>query len=68
MKRHLLPISLIIAVSVAIYSNTLQNGFVYDDYLTIVDNAIIKNLDNLSALFNRDIYRAGDVVSNNDLT
>src|SRR3990170_234264 len=47
---HLISISLILIISIAIYSNTLKNGFVYDDAKTIVNNTLIKNLDNLPKL------------------
>ena len=48
--HHILSVSLILIISIAIYSNTLKNGFVYDDAKTIVNNTLIKNLDNLPKL------------------
>lgn len=50
MKRHILPILLIATISIALYANTLKNGFVYDDEYTIVNNALIKDLHNLPIL------------------
>lgn len=56
MKRHLLPILFIVTISITIYANTLKNGFVYDDKYTIVDNILIKDISNLTALFDRNAY------------
>lgn len=56
MKRHLLPILFIVTISVTLYANTLKNGFVYDDKYTIVDNILIKDISNLTALFDRNGY------------
>ena len=55
---HLISISLILVISIAIYSNTLKNGFVYDDAKTIVNNTLIKTINNLPKLFNRTDYFA----------
>lgn len=56
MKPHLLPILFIVTISLAIYVNTLKNGFVYDDKLTIVENTFIKDLGNLPMLFESKGY------------
>jgi tetratricopeptide (TPR) repeat protein len=56
--RNLLSIFIIIIISIAIYSNTLKNGFVYDDEFTIVNNTLIKNINNLPKLFSRTDYFA----------
>ena len=63
MKRHVFPILLIVAGSIALYANTLQNGFVYDDEETIVNNTLIWSLDNLPLLFNKTAYfgRSGEM-------
>lgn len=65
MKRHVLPIFLIISISTALYSNTLNNGFVYDDALVIVNNAFIKDIHNLSGLlrFEKDYYPLSGEIS-----
>lgn len=65
MKRHVLPILLIISISTALYSNTLNNGFVYDDALVIVNNAFIKDIHNLSGLlrFEKDYYSLSGEIS-----
>ncbi len=54
--RHFLSILLIAIISISIYSNTLKNGFVYDDESTIVKNTLIKDLDNISKLFKNKEY------------
>lgn len=58
MKRHIWPVLLIAITAIALYSNTLNNSFVYDDSITVVDNTFIKSLSNLSGLFKPDIYFA----------
>lgn len=44
------------AISLAVYANTLSNGFVYDDKTTIIENDLIKELNNLPGLLNRWRY------------
>lgn len=63
MKRHNFPILLIATISIAIYANTLKNGFVFDDEATIVNNTLIKNLNNLPKLFEKKEYfaRSGEL-------
>jgi len=39
---HICKILLIAVLSIALYANTLKNGFVYDDGNTVVNNAFIK--------------------------
>lgn len=56
MKRHVLPISLILVISFALYANTLKNDFLLDDYDTVVNNSLITNFHNLPELFNKDSY------------
>ena len=59
--HHLLYISLILIISIAIYSNTLKNGFVYDDRFTIVENIFIKDWKNLPELFSKTYFsRSGE--------
>lgn len=55
---HFLLISLIITSSLAIYSNTLKNGFVGDDKGTITNNSLIKDIHNLPKLFEKREYFA----------
>ncbi|KPK28219.1 MAG: hypothetical protein AMJ61_03210 [Desulfobacterales bacterium SG8_35_2] len=52
----LLPVLIIAAVSIAVYANTLFNGFVYDDYPQIVDNYGLRDLGNLPRVFFEDVW------------
>jgi tetratricopeptide (TPR) repeat protein len=48
-KRSLPVIFLILLTGIVVYANSFQVPFVFDDHWTIVNNAIIKNLDNFFA-------------------
>src|SRR3989338_2023301 len=61
--HHILSISLILLISIAIYSNTLKNGFVYDDEFTVVNNTLIKNFSNLSKLFTKEYFTTSAEMS-----
>jgi len=51
-----LPIAVLVFISLAVYANSLSNGFVFDDYAVIVENKHLKNLsDSLPAFFS-DAY------------
>lgn len=54
MKRNSLTISLVIAISIAIYANSLQNGFVMDDWGYIVYSKFIKDWHNIFTFFTTD--------------
>lgn len=54
--QRLFPILFIIITSMIIYANTFNNGFVYDDQVTIVNNILIKNLGNISKLFQLEYF------------
>lgn len=49
-------ILIIFAISIFIYSNTLKNGFVYDDEDTIVNNQFIRDLHNLPYLAGKNYF------------
>lgn len=54
---HFLSIALLIVFSIIIYANTLKNGFVFDDFGTIVNNNhLIKNPGKFSILINQKEY------------
>lgn len=55
-RARLNSILIVIIVACAVYANTLRNGFVYDDLLTVVGNAFIKDAANLPSLFDRYSY------------
>ncbi len=61
--HHLISISLILLISIAIYSNTLKNGFVYDDEFTVVNNTLIKNFSNISKLFTKEYFTTSAEMS-----
>ena len=60
-RRHLLFVLIIIAISFIVYFNTLKNGFVYDDSWEIVNNNWIQNLSNLFSSCHR--YRLTETVT-----
>lgn len=54
---HLFYIAIPVLLSLAVYANSLSNGFVYDDYATIIDNKHIGNLlKSLPSLFDRSYF------------
>ena len=54
---HLLPVIILALVSLLVYFNSLTNGFVYDDYDTIVENKHIQHpWKSLPSLFNRSYF------------
>lgn len=55
-RSHLNSILIVIMAACAVYANTLRNGFVYDDLLTVIGNAFIKDAANLPSLFDRYSY------------
>ena len=56
--RNLLPIAVLVIISLAVYHNSLSNGFVFDDYAVIVENKHIKDLsNNLPSFFNNSYFK-----------
>lgn len=53
--RHI-AISIILAVSVAVYLNTLSNDFVYDDTVQVLQNPWIKDVKFIPAIFTSDVW------------
>ena len=54
---HLLPVAILVLVSLVVYFNSLTNGFVYDDYATIVENKYIQHPgQSLPSLFSRSYF------------
>jgi hypothetical protein len=45
------------AMAIAVYVTALHNPFVYDDYHTVIDNASIRSVTNLRAVFWHDVTR-----------
>ena len=57
-QKGLLPIVILVIVGLAVYINSLSNGFVYDDLVVIVENKYIKNpLENLPSLVTKSYYK-----------
>ena len=55
-KSYIFPVLIIATLAIGLYLNTLKNGFVYDDVLTVVNNTFIKSFDNLPLLFDKTAY------------
>ena len=49
--KKLIPYLLIISITITIYSNTLSAEFVFDDYKTIINNRLIRNLTNIQDIW-----------------
>src|SRR5262245_29686114 len=45
------------AMAISVYVNALHNPFVYDDYHTVIENASIRSVANLRAIFWHDVTR-----------
>ena len=50
------PILIIIAVSFAVYINTLFNGYVYDDFSVILENELIRDFRNIKRFIFADVW------------
>ena len=56
--RDLLPIAALVCISLAVYYNSLANGFVFDDYAVIVENKHIKEFSHsLPSFFNQSYFK-----------
>lgn len=54
---------LITVIPVLVYLNSLQNTFVYDDYLTITNNHFIREWRYLSAFFNQKYFAVSNELT-----
>jgi len=54
--RFFVAVFLIILLGSLAYFNSLQNGFVYDDELIIVENPFLRSLGNIKYLFSKDYF------------
>ena len=61
MKKKYMHLFLIVVFSFILYSNTLLNDFVYDDYFFITENPSIRSLHRIPSFFSRpsvgELYR-----------
>lgn len=55
-SRYIPPLLIIFAVSILLYANTLENGFVHDDGDIVVNNRFIRNLHNLPYLAGKNYF------------
>lgn len=53
-RDNIIAIIVIASLSILIYSNTIENGFVQDDHYTVVNNTFVKDIRNITQLFNKD--------------
>lgn len=63
MRRKFLP-ALIIILGLSVYANSINGGFIWDDYVLIKNNAYIKETSNIVKLFTQDITRGAGQESN----
>ena len=55
-KTYSILFSIIAFIPVLVYLNSLENTFVYDDYLTVANNYFIRDWGYFSALFNQKYF------------
>ncbi|MDO8444930.1 MAG: tetratricopeptide repeat protein [Deltaproteobacteria bacterium] len=56
-KTYKLSLFLLLLLTIIVYSNSLTNGFVYDDDVTTKNNILIKDPSNIRFLFSHDYFK-----------
>ncbi|MFH1039421.1 MAG: tetratricopeptide repeat protein [PVC group bacterium] len=62
-KKYLIHVIILILVGTGVYWNSLGNGFVYDDTVTVEENLFIRDWKNLGRFFSRDYYLRSEEYS-----
>jgi protein O-mannosyl-transferase len=62
-RRYIVQIILLILVGTGVYFNSLDNGFVYDDLVTVEENFFIRDWSNLGKFLSRDYYARSEEYS-----
>jgi len=60
-KIYLKEILFICALGLIIYFNSLQAGFIWDDYSLVVDNPLIRDISKISKVFSSNLSVHGDI-------
>lgn len=63
-KTIILSIALIIFMGMAVYANSINGQFIWDDYHLIKENAYVKNWSNLGKIFTSGIREGAHRISN----
>jgi tetratricopeptide (TPR) repeat protein len=63
-KTHIINIILIAFIGFAIYANSLQNQFIWDDEYLVVKNTFIQNRDYIKEIFTTHLFKAVGTESN----
>lgn len=56
-RTHIFACAAILLISILVYSNTINSGFVWDDRGTIVSNTSIKSIKNIPSFFTKDQWK-----------
>jgi len=61
--KKFFPVGLVLLLTLLLYIPSLRNGFVWDDYITLVANDFVKSLAHVPRIFSRDyLTKANDIV------
>ncbi|HHT9142816.1 MAG TPA: tetratricopeptide repeat protein [Candidatus Wujingus californicus] len=54
--KNITPYIILSSISIIVFSNSMNNGFVYDDSVTIVNNCLIKSWNNFHNVFSFNYF------------